>query len=91
VRPAGDSLSEVQALAAAQPAVRDFFGLFAAAQRVGLGRPADLSNDVSLGKRADAWAASCTTVCGAARVSELESMLKRAAHLPVRELKEGTA
>jgi hypothetical protein len=91
IRPMGDALSEVQALAAAQPAVRDFFGLFAAAQRVDLGRPADLGIDAALTKRADLWAASCATVCGAARVSELESMLKRAAHLGSRELKEETA
>jgi hypothetical protein len=91
VRPVGDALSEVQALVAAQPAVRDFFGLFAAAQRVGLGRPADLAADAALSRRVDGWAASCATVCGAARVSELESMLRRAAKLEPRELKEGTA
>jgi hypothetical protein len=91
VRPVGDSLSEVQALVAAQPAVRDFFGLFAAAQRVQLGRPADLARSPALSKRVDTWAASCATVCGAARVTELELMLRRAARMEPRELKEGTA
>lgn len=91
LRAQGDALSEVQALSAAQPGVRDFFGLFAAAQRGSLGRPDDIAMDPSLSKKVDQWATSCTTVCGAARVTELETMLKRAAQLAPREIREGTA
>jgi hypothetical protein len=85
-------LGEVQALAAAHPNVKDFFGLFAAAQRVGLGRPDDLERTPALAARVQKWETACATVCGAARVAELESSLRRAAHLsPHSELKEGTA
>ncbi len=73
-------LPELQALAAGQPALRDFFGLFAAAQRVGLGRPDDVAHDPKLSKLVDAYAAACATLCGAARVLELEGVMSRGVH-----------
>lgn len=63
--------------AAGQPAGRDYFGLFAAAQRVGVGRPPDAGRDPRLARLIDAYAAACATVCGAPRVLELEGVLAR--------------
>ena len=78
LQPGGrDFVPELQALCAGQPQVKDFFGLFAAAQRVGLGRPDDVASDERLTRRIDAYAAACTTVCGVARVVELEGVMSR--------------
>jgi hypothetical protein len=90
-RSGGGPLTELQALAAAQPAVRDFVGLFAAAQRLGLGRPDDVDVTSRLSKQIDAYAASCATLCGSARVTELEALLARAAKLVSRERREDVA
>jgi hypothetical protein len=57
--------------------LRDFFGLFAAAQRTGLGRPDDVARDEKLNKSIDAYAAACVNVCGSARVIELEALMAR--------------
>jgi hypothetical protein len=90
--PGAGAVVEAQALAAAQPNVKDFFGLFAAAQRLGLGRPSDLERDRRVTDSIDRWAATCVTICGPARVAELEALLARAAHLRRdREWREGTA
>jgi hypothetical protein len=86
------ALAEAQALAAAQPNVRDFFGVFAAAQQLGLGRPADVEDDRKMIEAIDRWAKTCATLCGPARVAELETLLARAAHVGRdREMREGTA
>jgi hypothetical protein len=70
-------LPELQAMLAGQPNLRDFYGLFAAAQRVGMGRPDDLALDAKLSKLVDGYAAACATLCGPARVLELEALMAR--------------
>jgi hypothetical protein len=60
-----------------QEALRDFFGLFAAAQRVGLGRPSDVRRDRRLAALVDSHARNCAQVCGPARVLELEGVMAR--------------
>jgi hypothetical protein len=77
-RAPSDRGSELSALAAGQPASRDFFGLFAAAQRVGLGRPDDVALEKSLERRVDAYVDACTNLCGPARVEELTAIVERA-------------
>jgi hypothetical protein len=56
---------------------RDFYGLFAAAQRVGVGRPLDLGRDPRLARAVDAYTTACTNLCGPARVVELEGVMAR--------------
>jgi hypothetical protein len=60
-----------------QEALRDFYGLFAAAQRVGLGRPADLKRDRRLAALVDSQARLCHAACGESRVHELTGVLTR--------------
>lgn len=60
-----------------QPPLKDFFGLFAAAQRLGVGRPDDLSLDAGLSRQVDVYAAACAQLCGTARTDELQGMLAR--------------
>lgn len=55
--------------------LRDFFGLFAAAERVGLGRPLDVRSDARLESLIDSHARICLQLCGAARVLELEGVM----------------
>ena len=55
---------------------RDFYGLFAAAQRVGVGRPADLARDPRLARAVDALHHRVhRRLCGAPRVLELEGVM----------------
>jgi hypothetical protein len=70
-------VQEMNALCQAQPGLRDFYGMFAAAQRVGVGRPADVARDPRLDRLIDAYAAACVQVCGATRVLELEGVMAR--------------
>jgi hypothetical protein len=72
-----EHLGELQSLVQAQPSLRDFFALFAAAQRLGLGRPADVVRDAHLRAEIDAYAAACATLVGAERVHELQGMMAR--------------
>jgi hypothetical protein len=72
-----DLLAEMQSNAQAQPALRDFYGLFAAAQRCGLGRPTDVRLDRRLEERVNAYSMACGAACGEPRVLELASMLLR--------------
>ena len=51
--------------------------LYAAAQRLGLGRPPDVTRDPRLLSLVDSHAAVCTGVCGPARVLELEGLMAR--------------
>jgi hypothetical protein len=73
-----EHLMELQGLVQAQPGLRDFFGLFAAAQRVGLGRPADLGRDPRLRADVDAYAAACASLVGPERLVELIGIMTRA-------------
>jgi len=68
---------ELQGLVQAQPGLRDFYGLFAAAQRVGLGRPADVARDPRLKAEVDAYAGACAQLVGAERLVELVGVMAR--------------
>ena len=70
-------MPELLGFTAAQPSLRDFFGLFAAAQRVGIGRPDDLALDERLVRAVNAYTTACTTLCTASRVLELEGVMAR--------------
>ena len=59
--------------------VTDGFGLHAAAERVGLGRPADLGLDAALERNASAYADACTELVGNRRVLELVGLVSRGA------------
>lgn len=72
-----DHLLELQGQVQAQPGLRDFYGLFAAAQRVGLGRPADVARDARLQKEVDAYAAACAQLVGTERLLELVGVMAR--------------
>jgi hypothetical protein len=72
-----DHLIELQGQVQAQPGLRDFYGLFAAAQRVGLGRPADVAKDERLRADVDAYAAACGQLVGAERLVELVGVMAR--------------
>jgi hypothetical protein len=72
-----EHLLELQGLVQAQPGLRDFYGLFAAAQRVGLGRPADIGRDVRLKAEIDAYAAACAQLVGTERLLELVGVMAR--------------
>jgi hypothetical protein len=76
-RSSGALLPELQAQLAAQPALRDFYGLFAAAQRLGLGRPDDVAKDPRLASAIDRAASACATLCGETRVRELVAQMAR--------------
>jgi hypothetical protein len=72
-----DHLIELQGQVQAQPGLRDFYGLFAAAQRVGLGRPADVAKDPRLRAEVDAYAAACAQLVGTERLLELVGVMAR--------------
>ena len=72
-----DHLIELQGQVQAQPGLRDFYGLFAAAQRVGLGRPADVARDARLGADIDAYASACAQLVGTERLLELVGVMAR--------------
>lgn len=72
-----EHLVELQGQVQAQPGLRDFYGLFAAAQRVGLGRPADVARDVRLRADVDAYAAACAHLVGDERLRELAALMAR--------------
>jgi hypothetical protein len=72
-----EHLVELQGLVQAQPGLRDFYGIFAAAQRVGLGRPADVARDPRLRAEVDAYAAACATLVGHERLIELIGLMAR--------------
>ena len=74
---------ELQAQAQAQAALRDFYGLFAAAQRVGLGRPPDLAQNPRLAEEVAAYAGACQDVAGLTRVNELAGLMARGAAGPL--------
>ncbi len=64
-------------LVAHKEQLRDFFGLFAAAQRVGIGRPDDIGRDLRLQSLIDSHGRLCEAVCGAPRVLELAGVMAR--------------
>ena len=72
-----DHLIELQGQVQAQPGLRDFYGLFAAAQRVGLGRPADVARDPRLRDEVDAYATACAQLVGTERLLELIGVMAR--------------
>ncbi|MDB4967509.1 MAG: hypothetical protein JWN44_3198 [Myxococcales bacterium] len=72
-----EHLLELQGIVQAQPGLRDFYGLFAAAQRVGLGRPADVARDPRLAREIDAYASACTQLVGTERLLELVGVMAR--------------
>jgi hypothetical protein len=72
-----DHLIELQGQVQAQPGLRDFYGLFAAAQRVGLGRPADVARDPRLRADVDAYTAACAQLVGTERLLELVGVMAR--------------
>ena len=72
-----DHLIELQGQVQAQPGLRDFYGLFAAAQRVGIGRPADVARDARLRAEVDAYAAACAQLVGTERLLELVGVMAR--------------
>jgi hypothetical protein len=72
-----DHLIELQGQVQAQPGLRDFYGLFAAAQRVGLGRPGDVARDPKLRDEVDAYAAACAQLVGTERLLELVGVMAR--------------
>jgi hypothetical protein len=72
-----DHLIELQGQVQAQPGLRDFYGLFAAAQRVGLGRPPDVARDPRLRAEIDAYAAACAQLVGTERLLELVGVMAR--------------
>jgi hypothetical protein len=69
--------TRVFTLASHHEGMKDFFGLFAAAQRLGIGRPADLARDPRLASLVDSHVAVCTAVSGPPRVLELEGLMAR--------------
>jgi hypothetical protein len=72
-----DHLVELQGQVQAQPGLRDFYGLFAAAQRVGLGRPTDVARDAKLRVEIDAYATACAQLVGTERLLELIGVMAR--------------
>lgn len=72
-----DHLIELQGQVQAQPGLRDFYGLFAAAQRVGLGRPTDVAADPRLRADVDAYTAACAQLVGTERLLELVGVMAR--------------
>jgi hypothetical protein len=69
--------NRLEALVRRKEALRDFVGLFAAAQRLGIGRPPDVRNDRALAAIVDGHARHCLQLCGQARLLELEGVLAR--------------
>ena len=60
-------------------AIADGFGIFAAADRVGLGRPHDLARDPLLADNVDAYAEACAELVGPRRLLELVGLVARGA------------
>jgi hypothetical protein len=60
-------------------AVADGFGLFVAADRLGLGRPGDLARDAALESNVDAYAEACAELVGTRRLQELVGLIGRGA------------
>ena len=58
-------------------AAADGFGLHAAADRLGLGRPPDLMGDLALQRNVDAYVDACAELVGARRLHELTGVLAR--------------
>ena len=75
--PTRDHLIELQGQVQAQPGLRDFYGLFAAAQRVGIGRPPDIARDPRLRADVDAYASACAQLVGTDRLLELVGVMAR--------------
>ena len=78
-----DHLLELQGRCRRSPGLRDFYGLFAAAQRVGLGRPADVARDPRLRADVDAYAAACAQLVGAERLSSSSASWPAASPRPL--------
>jgi hypothetical protein len=76
-RPEREHLLSLQGIVQAQPGLRDFFGLFAAAQRAGVGRPLDIARDRRLQAEVDAYTAACAQLVGPDRLHELTGLLAR--------------
>jgi hypothetical protein len=74
---AHDHLIELQGQVQAQPGLRDFYGLFAAAQRVGIGRPPDVARDPRLRDDIDAYTSACAQLVGTERLLELIGVMAR--------------
>ncbi len=74
---AREHLIELQGQVQAQPGLRDFYGLFAAAQRVGIGRPPDAARDPHLRSEIDAYASACAQLVGTERLLELVGIMAR--------------
>jgi hypothetical protein len=73
-----EHLLELQGIVQAQPGLRDFYGLFAAAQRAGFGRPSDVARDPRLRAEVDAYASACAALVGHDRLLELGGVMSRA-------------
>jgi hypothetical protein len=69
--------TRVLTLAAQKEQMRDFFGLFAAAQRVGIGRPPDVERDPRLAALVATHTAQAAAVCGPPRLLELGGVMMR--------------
>jgi hypothetical protein len=82
-RPARDREGHLQVLRGytqgRERALADGFGLFAAADRVGLGRPLDLGRDRALERNVDAYAEACAELVGSRRLLELVGLVARGA------------
>jgi hypothetical protein len=65
----------LETLVARKEQLRDFFGLFAAAEEVGLGRPPDVARDPRLSALIDSHTRLCAAVCGPKRVVELTALM----------------
>jgi len=72
--------TEMFSQAQTQPAMRELFGVFAAAGILGLQRPGDLGRDARLLRLVDDYAAVCATVVGQPRILELQAALARGTH-----------
>jgi hypothetical protein len=75
--------SEMQVLGATRPGLRDLFGLFAAAQRFGLGAPPDLARDGRLRAPLEACLRACRQIVGGERIHEIEGSLARGVDAPL--------
>jgi len=82
-RPPRDREGHVQVLRGytqgRERAAADGFGLHAAADRIGLGRPADVARDPLLARNVDAYVEACAELVGSRRLQELTGVLARGA------------
>ena len=60
-------------------AIADGIGLMAAADRIGLGRPADVARDEALRRNVDAYVEACAELVGPRRLQELTGLAARGA------------